>query len=196
MPTPPALPAGRSGRTTTGDYTAVLARLEKLATAVDTLIASGSDTAMPSPDPNEDPALTAARNRASISDQRARARGKWITVLVAALSLVSAVATNLYSYVQGYVADAAARVIEAESLKDMHKLVEQHEARLSEIVERERTASAEVESELRRVAELQALQSAYLTEVMTAIAAKKRIPPKSAQLVAAEVAAVARTTRR
>ncbi len=144
--------------------------------------------AAPKTERSSDPALTRAERKVKIF-------GAGIGVLVA---LSAALASGLglaWSYIKGYGDDRAARAVEIEEAQSARDQLDDHEARLTKFVLEQKSlvetiASVQGElTDLRRYRELHRLEAEYLNAINEAIAHRRKPPPKSFELVAAEIAA-------
>ncbi len=152
--------------------------------------AAKSKRAKPPADPSNS---NAALTRSQATNRKLRIS---VTVLIGLTSILATGAANLWSYIQGYAQDKADRALEIEAAKELHDRVEQHEARLAEIVDREQATAnsirADLGGEIRAIVELQALEAEYTNQVLEALVTRRKIPAKSRRLVDAEAAAARR----
>ena len=137
---------------------------------------------------SEDPALTRA-------ERKVKVLGSGVTVLSALATLLAGLLALAWSYIKGYGDDRAARAVEIEESRSARTQLDDHETRMTQVVLEQKSlvdtlASVQGElADLRRYRELHRLEAEYFNAVNDAIAHRKKPPPKSPGLVAAEVAA-------
>lgn len=100
-------------------------------------------------------------------------------------------AANFYAYIQGYADERAEEILKTRAEADRaRQLTEQVEANTARIVELQKSPpprdSRDLEEKLEKLRILNALQWAYVTDVVEAIQARKRPPGKSPELLDAE----------